>query len=30
VNGLLNQLQGRIDALEAEVEALKAGAAKKQ
>jgi thiosulfate/3-mercaptopyruvate sulfurtransferase len=30
VNGMLNQLQGRIDALEAEVEALKAGAAKKQ
>jgi thiosulfate/3-mercaptopyruvate sulfurtransferase len=30
VNGMLNQLQGRIDALEAEVEALKAAAVKKQ
>jgi thiosulfate/3-mercaptopyruvate sulfurtransferase len=30
VNGLLNQLQGRVDALEAELEALKAQAAKKQ
>jgi thiosulfate/3-mercaptopyruvate sulfurtransferase len=29
VNGLLNQLQGRVDALEAELEALKAQAAKK-
>ncbi|HEU5282359.1 MAG TPA: sulfurtransferase [Burkholderiales bacterium] len=30
VNGLLNQLQGRIDALEAEIEQLKSAAAKKQ
>jgi thiosulfate/3-mercaptopyruvate sulfurtransferase len=30
VNGLLNQLQGRVDALESELEALKAQAAKKQ
>jgi thiosulfate/3-mercaptopyruvate sulfurtransferase len=30
VNGLLNQLQGRVDALEAELEALRAQAAKKQ
>jgi thiosulfate/3-mercaptopyruvate sulfurtransferase len=29
VNGLLNQLQGRVDTLEAELEALKAQAAKK-
>jgi thiosulfate/3-mercaptopyruvate sulfurtransferase len=30
VNGMLNQLQGRIDALEAELEQMKAAAAKKQ
>jgi thiosulfate/3-mercaptopyruvate sulfurtransferase len=30
VNNLLNQLQGRIDSLEAEIEQLKAAAAKKQ
>jgi thiosulfate/3-mercaptopyruvate sulfurtransferase len=30
VNGLLNQLQGRVDALEAEVDQLKSAAAKKQ
>jgi thiosulfate/3-mercaptopyruvate sulfurtransferase len=30
VNGLLNQMQGRIDALEAEIEQLKSAAARKQ
>lgn len=30
VNGMLNQLQGRVDALEAEIEQLKSAAAKKQ